>query len=236
MDEIVEYLWASSIGFDNLLESCSSADPNPLKVGALALSVAILENADKALAHNAVRAVVKRSDGNRQVFEGAARVANEFSDARAIKEEIKTLVMLWRRPNLYLLTSNLGQLLSNLRLPALDHLDVILPLAEYEDLDDWRLKYWQGDKFGRFITPFGRATADLTKRSGPGVISLLATELECGKKRSAVATFLLIKAFVSLPAEQLKPLWEIPVHLPHLFSKKSPSYSPRKWLRRLASV
>ncbi|WP_141105073.1 AAA family ATPase [Rhizobium sp. R339] len=213
MDEIIEYLWASAIDFKTLLESCGSADVNPLKVGALALSVAIMENADKASAHNAIRTIVQQSDGNRQLFEAAARAVSEFAEARAIKEEIRALVMLWRRPNLYLLTSNFGQLISNLRLPALDHLEVVLPLADYEDLDDWRLKYWQGDQFGRFITPFGRAAADLTKRSGPEVISLLAAELTRGKKRSAVAVFLLIEAFVSLPANQLKPLWEIPVHL-----------------------
>ncbi|MBY3294491.1 hypothetical protein HFO10_00700 [Rhizobium laguerreae] len=207
MDEVIEYLWASSSSFESLFEACKAKDASPLMIGALSLSVALLEQEGTAAFHEAVVTLVEQSRNNPAIFEATARALAESRDAPWLKQEIGKLVSQWDRPNLFLPSSNFGQLVHHSRLSPFDHLEVIFALAEHEELDDWRTKYVLDGVFGRFSSLFAHSSEECVRRSGPEIIGLLADEFDRSEKRAAVARYLIYVAFTALPAEQLGILW-----------------------------
>ncbi|MGO8055166.1 hypothetical protein [Rhizobium leguminosarum] len=86
MDEIAEYLWASSSDFESLLESCRNSDASPLKVGATSISTALLQRRDPSAAHGAIRRMLEAARTDALFFEASARATAESGNAQWVKE------------------------------------------------------------------------------------------------------------------------------------------------------
>ncbi|THC41852.1 NACHT domain-containing protein [Massilia sp. Mn16-1_5] len=201
-DDLAEYLIALELDVGKALLAVEEGRTDPIFLGAIALAPQLPgREAELPALLAAVLPRIREDSGT--WYELAARIMAEVEDHSRHLPVLREIFDAWNWTNLALYASNLHELMDDLRLPVPDRFDLLMRLADHEDEDDWRWKFWlDPDARGRTVTPFAATICDMV-RSHPIDSMALLEELAGqagGGIRHAIATALLFEAAaVALP-------------------------------------
>lgn len=214
VDDIAEFLLARRMDIDDAIKALDAGRDDPLFVGAIALLVARREEqgrADAALE----KLLSDARPGLSAHLDAVARALLELRDPAAVEKRIKQAIGLWQDNNLMLVASNLGEMLIEIALPGRMRFDLLRPLLDGEDADDWRGKYWQGNQVGRWISRWAMAAERATDEDPVGLLPQLI-ELAGNEDplHKAVGEFLLFRAAQAAPEAALRESWAHRLRVP----------------------
>jgi hypothetical protein len=136
---------------------------------------------------------------------------SKLAEPALIKPHLSLLFRRWRRPNHLSPLFNFSELIDSLRLPPLEHLELLLLLAHGEDPDDWRTKYWlDASAQGRWVTPFAKVATRVARNAGADALELLRARLRDQEPEASVARALIFEAALATPDAALHLIWSWP--------------------------
>lgn len=216
-DDMAEFLLAGRLDIDTANQALDAGRNDPLFVGAVSLLVARCELEGRA---DAVLGELLDGAGPRRSarLDAAAHALLELRDPAAVENRIRQAIGLWKDKNLFLMASNLGRMLVEIALPGRARFNLILPLIDGEDPDDWRGKFWRGNRVGRWTSNWAEA-AERAVHEDP--VGLLPQIIELAGKedalREAVGEFLLFRTAQIEPEAALRESWALHEEAPGAF-------------------
>lgn len=204
-DDVAEYLIALELDVQQALAMVEAGRTDPVFCGAIAIAPQL--SGREAELPPLLAAVLPRiQEAMGTWFELAARIMIEVEDHSRHLPVLRRIFDAWEWTNLALYASNLHELMDDLRLPLAERFDLLMRIADQEDEDDWREKFWlDPDMPGRTVTPFATTMCDLVRSHA--VESLPLLENLCmqsgGGIRRAIASALLYEAAAAALPETL---------------------------------
>lgn len=208
-DDLIEHLLGRALDPVTAGKMLQAGREASLFIGGVASMVARLEGDGKAAeALDTILAGAK--PGAAPVLEAASRSIVELRNPAQFLEAARSAIALWNEGNLFLHVSHLKSLLEDSRIPAAQRLRLMLGLAHFEDVDDWREKYWfQPELGGRIVTPFASAAEAAVEEDPEGTFSDLVAALDADSDATkAVAAFLLRAAAFAAPGPTVSAAWQ----------------------------
>jgi hypothetical protein len=229
-DDLAELLLARKLTEAEMIHSLDAGRNDPIFMGAASLAIAMSESEGGADA--ALGSVLDHAPpGLTGRLEAAARAILELESPGLVFQRIRQAVMLWNEPNHLLFASSLGTMINEVGLPGRTRFELVLPLVEGEDADDWRDKYFRGDMPGRWISPFTtaieRSVSEAPDGMLPEIIELFGS---ADKTKSGVGRTLLYRAAELSPGPALTAAWAAQSELSdvfHLASIATPAAAAR---------
>ncbi|WCM26312.1 restriction endonuclease [Sphingomonas sp. QA11] len=206
-DDIAEFLLARRLDIDAAIEALDVGRDDPLFIGAVSLLIARQEaegGADAALE----KLLSDAQPGLSARLDATARALLELRDPAAVLNRITQAIGLWQDKNFMLIASNLGEMLIEIALPGRARFDLIRPLLDGEEADDWRSKYWRGNQVGRWVSRCAMAAERAVREDPIGLLGpILALAGEKDALHEAVGEFLLFRAAQVAPEAALRESW-----------------------------
>ncbi|MDB5556359.1 MAG: hypothetical protein JWL86_6343 [Rhizobium sp.] len=216
-DDLAELLLARRLTPERIVEALDKGRKDAIFIGAAALVIARCElggTADQALGTLLDGATPGRSAR----LDVIARAALELREPALVTHRLVQAIGLWEDENLFLLLNNLGTMIMEIDLPGRVRFDLLKPLIDGEDAEDWRDKYWRGNQAGRLFSPFGvaaeRAVAEDPTGFVPDLIDLVG---EHARTRSSIGRTLLFRAAEAAPESVLSITWARHRDVPEAF-------------------
>lgn len=204
-DEAAEYIASRVLDIEAGIEALSNRNNEPLFVGAFAMAVASLEPADPVRVASIVELLIA---GERACREAGVRIITELRDQEPFRETIKMALRSPAYRGVGLFSSNLHDLIQDLRLTTDQRLDLLTELETEEDADDWRHKYWTDpEAVGRFKTPFAHAASAAVRADPRAAINWLVQRSDAQTGRRDVVEGLLLEAGLLEPDAAFEALW-----------------------------
>lgn len=216
-DDLAELLLSRRMALDRLTRDLDRGRKDPIFIGAASLVIAKFELEGETDA--ALGALLDDAPmGSSARLEAAASAILELRSPMLVKHRIQQAIALWNMDNVSLFASNLGVMINEVDLPARDRFKLILPLANGEDADDWRDKYWREGQAGRFFSPFVVA-AEQAVLDDPAALldDIIELSRDAGRLRSSIGRTLLFLAAGALPGKALSAAWSVRHDFPEAF-------------------
>ena len=234
-DDLAELLLARRLTQEDIIRSLDGGRTDPIFMGAASLTIAMSESEGGVDA--ALGALLDHAPpGLSGRLDAAAGAILELQSPDLVVHRVRQAVQLWNEPNHLLFASTLGTMINEVGLPGRTRFELVLPLVEGEDADDWRDKYLRGDLPGRWISPFATAIERSILEAPEGMLSeiigLFGSE---DRTRSGVGRTLLYRAAELSPGPALEAAWSAQRELPDAFHLASIA-APAAAARFLASI
>lgn len=206
-DDLAEALLGRRLSVDAAIAGLDAGRADPIFMGAAALAIARTEAAggvDAAL--GALLDVAPRGRSRR--LDLACAAVLELRSPGLVAGRVRQAIALWEGQNLILLMSGLRRLINEVDLPGRARFDLVLPLIDGDEADDWRDKYWHAGTPGRWVSPFTTAIERAVAEEPEGMLpELIAMSAEEDRLRSGVGRTLLFRAAERSPEAALNATW-----------------------------
>jgi hypothetical protein len=234
-DDLAEALLAQRLSLAGAIADLDTGRNDSIFMGAAALAIARNETGGSIDA--ALGALLDGAPaGPSRRLDLACGVILELRSPDLVADRVRQAVGLWEGQNLMLLMSGLGRLINEVDMPGRARFDLVQPLIDGDNADDWRDKYWDKRTPGRWVSPFTTAI-ERSVAEGPAQMlpEIIAMSANGDRLRSGIGRTLLFRAAERDPKAVITATWKALEKAPHAIGVASLA-SPVEAARFLATV